>query len=91
MEWDDLVSAIREDKPYNEVERGVMASTVTSMGRMAAHTGQVITLDQMLNCEHEFGPDIDKLTLDSPSPLQPKADGTYPIPYPGLVKTREYA
>ena len=35
-EWNDLVDAIRGDKPYNEVKRGVEASLVTSMGRMAA-------------------------------------------------------
>ncbi len=39
-EWNDLVDAIRNDKPYNEVKRGVEASLATSMGRMAAHTGQ---------------------------------------------------
>ena len=53
-EWDDLVDAIRNNRPYNEVKRGVEASLVTSMGRMAAHTGQVVTYDQMLNCPHEF-------------------------------------
>ena len=56
-EWNDLVNAIRNDKPYNEVKRGVEASLVTSMGRMAAHTGQVITYDQILNGSHEFAPD----------------------------------
>ena len=90
LEWDDLIEAIREDKPYNEVERGVMASVVTSMGRMAAHTGQQITLDQMLNCPHEFAPGIDELTLDSESPLKARPDGKYPVPMPGLVKDREY-
>ena len=44
------------DKPYNEAKRGVEASLVTSMGRMAAHTGQEITFDEMLNCEHEMAP-----------------------------------
>ena len=39
-EWNDLVDAIRGDKPYNEVKRGVEASLVSSMGRMAAHTGR---------------------------------------------------
>jgi predicted dehydrogenase len=48
-EWNDLMEAIRNDKPYNECPRGVEASLVTSMGRMAAHTGQEITYDQMLN------------------------------------------
>ena len=56
LEWDHLIDAIRRDKPYNEVQRGVEASLVTAMGRMAAHTGQIITFDQMLNCQHEFAP-----------------------------------
>jgi len=91
LEWDHLLAAIRNDEPYNEVERGCMASVVTSMGRMAAHTGQEITLDEMINCQHEFAPDIDKLTLDSEAPLKANKDGKYPIPLPGLVKNREYA
>ncbi|MCA9126148.1 MAG: gfo/Idh/MocA family oxidoreductase, partial [Planctomycetales bacterium] len=91
VEWNDLLDAIRNDKPYNEVERGVMASAVTSMGRMAAHTGQVVTLDEMMDCEHEFAPNVAQLTMDSDSPLMPKEDGTYPIPMPGLIVDREYA
>jgi predicted dehydrogenase len=90
LEWDDLIAAIRSNEPYNEVERGVMASAVTSMGRMAAHTGQEIELADFMKVEHEFAPGIDKLTFDSPSPLVAKADGTYSIPKPGLVKDREY-
>lgn len=90
LEWDDLIAAIREDKPYNEVERGVMASLVTSMGRMAAHTGQLITLDQMMNCPHQFAPGIENLTMESASPLKALPNGKYPIPMPGLVKDREY-
>ena len=90
VEWNDLINAIREDLPYNELESGVMASAVTSMGRMAAHTGQEITLEQFMKHDHEFGPGIENLTLDSPSPLQANAAGKYSIPMPGLVKNREY-
>ncbi len=90
LEWNHLIAAIREDRPYNEVERGVQASLVTSMGRMAAHTGQIITYDDMLNCEHEFAPGIESLTMDSPAPLLADKDGRYPVPQPGLVTEREY-
>jgi predicted dehydrogenase len=90
LEWDDLMAAIRDDKPYNEVKRGCEASLVTSMGRMAAHTGQIITYDQMLNCPHEFAPGADKLTMDGPAPLQMAPDGKYPVPEPGVKKDREY-
>jgi predicted dehydrogenase len=90
LEWDHLIEAIRQDKPYNEARRGAEASLVTSMGRMAAHTGQLITYDQILNSDHEFAPDVDKLTLDSPAPLLADADGKYPVPLPGLTRNREY-
>jgi predicted dehydrogenase len=89
-EWNELIAAIRQDKPYNEVKRGAEASLVTSMGRMAAHTGQVITYDQILNCDHEFAPTVDKLTMDSPAPLQTGVDGKYPVPQPGIVTKREF-
>lgn len=89
-EWDALVDAIRNDKPFNEAKRGVEASLVTSMGRMAAHTGQEITYDAMLNCEHEFAPGLDSLTKETPAPLQPDANGRYPQPNPGLNPKREY-
>lgn len=89
-EWNDLVDAIRNDKPYNEVKRGVEASLVTSLGRMAAHTGREITYEQILKSDHEFAPGLDKLTEDSPAPLQPDEDGRYPVPMPGKKTDREY-
>ncbi len=89
-EWNDLTDAIRNDKPYNEVKRGVEASLVTSMGRVAAHTGQEITFDEMLNSDHEYAPGVDKLTMDSPAPLLADASGRYPIPEPGFKKKREF-
>ncbi len=89
-EWNDLLDAIRDDKPYNETARGVEASLVASMGRMAAHTGKEITWDDILNCPHEMAPDVDKLTMDSPAPLSADANGRYPVPQPGIVTDREY-
>ena len=58
--------------------RGAEASLITAMGRMARHTGQVITRDQMLACTHEFAPQVDRLTL-GPAPLV-AVDGRYPVP-----------
>lgn len=90
LEWDDLIEAIRQDKPYNEVKRGAEASLVTSMGRMAAHTGQTVTFEEILNCQHEFAPKVDQLTDGAPAPLRLLPDGKYPVPQPGVLKNREY-
>ena len=91
LEWDDLMEAIRNDKPYNEVERGAMASLVTSMGRMAAHTGQIIEFEEALNHDHEFAPGVADLTMDADAPLRVEADtGRYPVPMPGEKGNHEY-
>ena len=90
LEWDDFLAAIRSDTPYNEVKSGVEASLVTSMGRYAAHTGRVITFDEMLAHEHEFAPGLDKLTMASAAPIVAGPDGKYPVPQPGITTAREY-
>jgi len=44
----------------------------------------------MLNCDQEFAPGLDKLTSDSPAPLQANKEGKYPIPMPGVSRKHEY-
>jgi predicted dehydrogenase len=90
LEWNDLIASIRQDRPYNEARRGAEASLVTAMGRMSAHTGQVVTRDQMLGHEHEFAPDVDRFTFESPAPVRAGTDGKYPQPRPGVTTRREF-
>ncbi|MEQ1751342.1 MAG: Gfo/Idh/MocA family oxidoreductase [Prosthecobacter sp.] len=90
LEWQDLIDAIHADKPYSEVERGAKASLVTVMGRMSAHTGQLVTYDQLMAHDHEFAPGVDKLKLDGPAPLLADANGKYPIPQAGVNGMYEY-
>jgi predicted dehydrogenase len=89
-EWDDFLSAIRTNDPYNEIKRSVDASLTCVMGRMAAHTGQLISWDDALNSDHEFAPGVDKLTMTSAAPLLADANGKYPVPEPGVKRKREY-
>src|SRR5436190_1698355 len=89
-EWNDLIDAIRNDKPYNEVPFGVQASVVTSMGRMAAHTGQEITYEDMLNHPVEYAPGIENWTNDSKPPVTHDKDGKYPVPMPGIKNDKEW-
>ncbi len=91
LEWQDLIEAITKDKPYNEVPRGVEACLVSNMGRMAAHTGQEITFDQIVSCPHEMSPGTADFTIKGPAPVMPDAHGKYPVPQPGIVIDREYA
>ena len=44
-----------------------------------------------LNCEHEFAPDLEQLTMESAAPIIADADGKYSVPRPGINTKREYA
>ena len=82
-EWKDLLEAIRSDRPYNEAERGARANLAAIMGRAAAHSERTITWKEMLDSTFQFSPIADQLQFGGPAPVQPDAQGNYPIPMPG--------
>ncbi len=81
QEHDDLFAAIRDDKPYNEAERGAKSTLTAILGRMATYSGKEITFDQALNSEVDHLPKI--FAWDAPAPVQPNPDGSYSLPIPG--------
>ena len=62
----------------------------STYGLPSALSGQEITFEQMLNSDHEFAPEVETLTPDSPAPLKKGEDGKYPVPNPTAGRTREY-
>jgi hypothetical protein len=50
----------------------------------------MISWEDALNSDHEFAPDVDKLTMDSAAPVTADANGKYPVPEPGIKRKREY-
>ena len=89
-EWNDLVQAIVQDKPYNETEHGVMASLTSSLGRYAAHTARETSLETLMNADIEYAPGCDKWTPESEPPIKADENGRYPVPEPGIKVDREY-
>ena len=63
---------------------------MTAMGRVAAHSGKIITWDDMLHHDQELAPGLEELTMESPAPLKADADGKYPVPMPGKTGKREF-
>jgi myo-inositol 2-dehydrogenase / D-chiro-inositol 1-dehydrogenase len=83
-EHDRLFDAIRNDRPHNEAEYGAESTMTAVLGRMAACSGKMITWEDAINSEKELTTNAD--TWDAPAPVQPKTEGGYEIPIPGLTK-----
>ncbi|HEY8551538.1 MAG TPA: Gfo/Idh/MocA family oxidoreductase [Vicinamibacterales bacterium] len=73
QEHADLVTAIRTEKPINEVGGTAYASLIAIMGRDSAYTGKAVTWDEAMNSNERLGPT--EYTM-GPVPLKPEA----PIP-----------
>ncbi|HEY3323914.1 MAG TPA: twin-arginine translocation signal domain-containing protein [Planctomycetota bacterium] len=86
VEHDLLFDAIRKDKPYNETDRCAKACMTAIMGRMAAHSGKLVTIEQAMASKLELAPGLDQYTWDSNPPVMPDADGKYPYAIPGETK-----
>ena len=82
-EHDLLFQAIREDKEWNEMERGINATFTPIMGRMAIETGQQVTAGEAWYSTFQYASNLDELALDGDSPVMPDADGNYRIARPG--------
>jgi predicted dehydrogenase len=82
-EWDVLLAAIRKDRPHNETRRAGLSNLGAIMGRAAVHTGRLITWEEAMASRFQFFSGVDRLTADSPAPVQADAQGRYPAPIPG--------
>ena len=86
VEWQLLLDAIRQDKSHNEARRAGEAEVAALMGRMATHTGQYLTWDQVLKSNYQFVEDIDSMTFETEPPIHAGPGGIYPAPEPGITK-----
>jgi len=87
-EHNRLFKAIREDKPYNEIDRGVDATFTSIMGRMAVDSGQELTRDLCWDSTYELAPGLENLTFESDAPIMPDENGSFAhhIAVPGVTK-----
>ncbi|GHT37723.1 streptomycin biosynthesis protein StrI [Planctomycetales bacterium] len=85
-EHDLFFKAIRDNQPYNEIERGINATFVPIMGRMAMETGQFVKAEDAWNSTFSYVPDIANLSFNGPFPLVPDANGDYEQAIPGKTK-----
>jgi predicted dehydrogenase len=84
QEHDDLFDAIRNNKEYNEAERGAKSTMTAIFGRMAAYSGKQIEWKDAIGSEVGIFPKV--LAWDADPGPKPGADGYYPRPVPGVTK-----
>ena len=83
-EWQVLLDAIRNDTPHNEARRAGEADIAALMGRIATHTGQYVTWDQVMSSEYQFVEDIDNMSFETEAPIHDGPNGIYDAPLPGI-------
>ena len=85
-EHDRFFKALRNNQPWNEMQRGIDATYTPILGRMAMETGQFVTAEDAWNSTFEYVPDIANLSMNGPFPLVPDENGDYPQAIPGVTK-----
>jgi len=73
--------AVRNNKPYNELEYAAHSTMTAIMGRMATYSGKVIDWDQAINSKVDLSPD--GYSWDAKPQPAVGPDGLYPMPMPG--------
>ena len=53
----DLVTAIRENKPYTEAENTAISTMSAIMGRISAYTGSEVSWEELMGSSLKLGPD----------------------------------
>ncbi|MEO6035335.1 MAG: dehydrogenase, partial [Verrucomicrobiota bacterium] len=81
QEHDDLFAAIRDDKPYNEAERGAISTMTSILGRMATYSGKMVEWDEAINSKIDLMPK--SFAWDANPPVLPDEQGFYPHAVPG--------
>jgi predicted dehydrogenase len=83
LEHDAFFENVRTGGYRNDAEYAAYSTLMAVMGRMATYTGQVITWEQVLASQENLVPE--DLSWDTAPPVQPDAEGWYPVAVPGTT------
>jgi predicted dehydrogenase len=81
QEHDDLFTAIRQNKDYNEAVYGAESTMTSILGRMAAYSGKEVEYSKALASKIALLPE--SLAWDAKPKVLPGPDGLYPRAIPG--------
>ena len=84
IEHDKFFESILTGKLINDTEWGAKSTMTSIMGRMAAHSGQIIEWDAAMKSDISIVPQ--KLSWDAQPPVMPDQNGNYPVPVAGVAQ-----
>ncbi len=82
-EHKELFESIRQGQPINNSSYMVNSSMLAILAQMVAYTGQEITWEKAMSSTLDFS--LPAYNWDAEPPVEPRADGTYPAPLPGVT------
>ncbi|MDA0197068.1 MAG: Gfo/Idh/MocA family oxidoreductase [Bacteroidetes bacterium] len=85
QEHNELFAAIKAGEyKFADTESGAKSTMTAILGRMATYSGQQITWDEAMATDLKLVGDLN--SFDDPAPIQPDANGNYPVAVPGETK-----
>ena len=74
------LSLPKPHRPKASLCKSCMALMLLAVAGCGANSNM---MDQMMNSNFQFCPNVDQLTPDSPPPIHADEQGHYPVPVPG--------
>ena len=82
--FEEMFAAMRAGKPINDSRTMAGSTMVAILGRMATHSGQLISWDDAIASNRVLAPK--SYAWDADPPVMPNPDGSYPHAIPGATE-----
>jgi myo-inositol 2-dehydrogenase/D-chiro-inositol 1-dehydrogenase len=86
IEHDKLFAAIRSGNPINSGDYMADSTLIAIMGQISCYTGQEVTWEQITASDFAYPPKPEECRDDMAPPVEPGADGSYPVYQPGRTR-----
>jgi hypothetical protein len=80
----EMFAGIEKGKPVNDAMSMARSTMLAILGRMATHSGQLVTWNDAYHSERALAPQ--RYAWDADPPVLPDEQGNYPHPVPGKTK-----
>ncbi|MCL4206953.1 MAG: Gfo/Idh/MocA family oxidoreductase [Pirellulaceae bacterium] len=80
----EMFAGVAKGEPVNDSLSMARSTMLAILGRMATHSGQLVTWDDAFASQRDLSPN--RYAWDADPPVLPDADGNYPHPIPGQTQ-----